>query len=130
MGHRGRPEFVKVARKALGSPSQISDVPTNSDVRGRISNEFSSDGKHLITNCGLFSIGARGDGKATSEVNSPYILHVSDQWILYDRKRILRLPAGFDIVQFDVKGDRLAVALTNGRVLAFTIDRKRVNSGT
>ncbi|KAK5202848.1 hypothetical protein LTR96_011230 [Exophiala xenobiotica] len=93
--------------------------------------KFSPDGRHLITNCGLFKIGTVDVAKqATSEDASSQILHVDDRWILCNRKPILPLPAGFDTVQFDVKGDRLAVALTNGRVLAFTIDRRRVNSGT
>jgi len=64
-----------------------------------------------------------------NEGDSSDILHVDDQWILYGGKPILRLPVGFVVTQFDVKGDQLAVALTDGRVLAFKIDRRCINAG-
>lgn len=124
---RIKPSLLAGASNVRFRSSAIEEFQTSEPVSQL---KFSSDGRYLITNCGLFKIAAIAADRATSPLDSPRILHVFDGWILYDGKPILRLPAGFDATRFDVQGDQLAIGLTNGRVLPFTIDRRRLNAST
>jgi WD40 repeat protein len=118
------PDLVNISRSRSHDP-EIREIQTPGPVTQL---KYSSDGTRLITNCGIWELGTVTTNSAMRTDDSPEALHVDGQWILCDNQPILRLPAGFDVTYFDVKGDQLAMGLVNGRVLAFRIDRRRVNA--
>ncbi|KAK5312504.1 hypothetical protein LTR93_011303 [Exophiala xenobiotica] len=119
------PDLVNISRSRSHDP-EIQEIQTPRQVTQL---KYSSDGTCLITNCGVWELGTAATNPDIRTDDSSEALHVDGQWILCDDQPILRLPAGFDITNFDVKGDQLALGLSNGRVLAFRIDRKHVNAG-
>ena len=87
---------------------------------------FSADGIYLMTNLGSFKLGVTGGERQSRDVESS--LYVNEQWVHCGSTPVLRLPAGFEVADYDVKGDRLAIGLRDGRVLTLNIDCKTLIS--
>ncbi|KAF7505951.1 hypothetical protein GJ744_012393 [Endocarpon pusillum] len=87
---------------------------------------FSTNGIYLVTNLGSFKLGETGAERQSQDVESS--LYINDQWVQYGSTPVLRLPAGFEVLAYDVKGDQLAVGLRDGRVFTLSIDCKKLVS--
>lgn len=83
---------------------------------------FSADGTCLTTDLGPFEVKPPAAERQIQNEDSWPCLYVHDQWIHCGPRRVLQLPAAFQVACYDVKGDQLAIGFIDGRVLALAID--------
>ncbi|KAF3010020.1 hypothetical protein E8E13_011438 [Curvularia kusanoi] len=133
-------ETVKLweIRRAL-RPSKVLGKALSSYLKYRSSREiktskvvtalkFSADGQKILSNAGLFTVDSaalsthHGYSPASSDD-----LWIDDTWLCCGAVRLLQLASDSEPRGYDVRGDQAAVGMSDGLVLVFGIDRRRLD---
>jgi WD40 repeat protein len=90
--------------------------------------KFSVDGRKLVSDIGSFT----ADGIAQSiqhgcDSTSLDDLWMDNTWLCYGNTRLLQLASDSEPTSYDTSGEQATVGMSNGLVLVFGIDRKRLD---
>ena len=94
------------------------------DMDGLITEmQFSIDGTYIHTNQGSFELKSYIRSTCTPELAIPTgLLHVTDQWITWNMKNLLRLPYDYRPTSSAVHGSHLVVGSQSGRITIVSVD--------
>ncbi|RFU28896.1 hypothetical protein B7463_g7450, partial [Scytalidium lignicola] len=121
------PNAANLFRKIIGSRTAVSQLQVLETSTPIFKMNFSTDGRHLVTENGLIKI-KDNENKPTSDSELNNYFYVADQWIYYASILILYLPWDHYKGIYDVNDDRVAVAYKNGRVMRFDFDLQSLRS--
>lgn len=125
----------------VGTEHELYSLEIESDMsnfpEGISTMSFDSTNSFLDTDFGIFSL-APVLGIATDNNDNELSRHkgytvdkVGDglkQWVRRDRENILLIPEEYNVSTFAVKGPKICIGCTNGRVLFFAVDSDEISS--
>ncbi|RAR13366.1 G-protein beta WD 40 repeat-containing protein [Stemphylium lycopersici] len=90
--------------------------------------KYSADGRKLVSNVGSFTVGGVAQGiQHGCDSTSLDDLWMDNTWLCCGNMRLLQLASDSEPTSHDTSGDQATVGTSNGLVLVFGIERKRLD---
>jgi hypothetical protein len=90
--------------------------------------KYSADGRKLVSNVGSLTVDVVASGtQHGSGSASPDDLCIDGTWLCCGGMRQLQLASDSEPRSHDTSGDQVAVGMSNGLMLVFGIDRKKLD---